>query len=141
MQTAANKKDLIFWKVLEYLRARVLEKSKELNANEKEKTQKEIGKELGISQGAVSLLLSEKRGEGIQLKTAIRAFKGIGGDMAKLLNEVLSQKEASILLALADQDEEFFNDLIFVLEDGTDFKEKLKADLRYYRQHIEKEKK
>ena len=103
MTSRQQKRDLIFEGALRYIRSGV-----ERLQNEEGLTQAQIAKMLGTTQSNVSMLTSEKRGEGIRLRTAIQAFRALGGDMAELLNEVLNQRQASVLISVADEDEDFF---------------------------------
>lgn len=127
-----SKVDLIFDKVL----ARLLNIISEMEGQGKK--QAEIGKALGVKQSTVSLLKSGKRGEGIRLKTAIAAFRHSGGSMAQLLEDVLDNKKASILIALAEEDEEFFDSLLDILEEPSSDREKLRSDVLYMRSKISK---
>ena len=127
-----SKVDLIFDKVL----SRLLNIISDLEKQGKK--QAEIGKALGVKQSTVSLLKSGKRGEGIRLKTAIAAFRHSGGSMAQLLEDVLDNKKASVLIALAEEDEEFFDSLLEILEEPSKDRDKLRSDVLYMKSKISK---
>lgn len=131
MTSTQKKHDLIFEGALRYIRDGITRLEVEDGM-----TQGQIAKKLGTTQSNVSMLSSGKRGEGIRLSTAIRAFRELGGSMAELLNEVLNQRQASVLIAVADEDEELFDSLIDVLESGGEEREQLKNQAMYLQRKL-----
>jgi predicted DNA-binding protein (UPF0251 family) len=120
------KEDEVALKILEHLANRL-----QYLRDHENVTEKELAKRVGVSSATINHWINRNRFKGIKFVNAWRALKSVGGDMRSVLKDVLGEDEATIVLALMEQEPDLFRKVASVLARDDERSAKLKSEVDY----------